>query len=121
MAVPPASVNRDSDPERTAELPVLDPAAHPPKAGESPNATTDTWAAPARLRPEGAESPAAQALEATLRETQARLTARNERLAQVERAREHAQTNRAAAEQRATQLQRELDELRASHDFQVDE
>ncbi len=121
MAVPPVSVSRDSDPERTAELPVLDPAAYRPEPDESPTERTDTWAAPVPLRPEGAESPAAQALETRLRETQARLAAKNERLAQVERAREHAQSNRAAAEQRAAQLHRELAEMRASHDFQVDE
>src|SRR5258708_15814028 len=92
MAVPPASVSHESDPERTAELPALDPAAHPPEPGEPPAASrTDTWVAPGPIRPEGAESPPAQALEATLRETQARLPAKAERLAHVERAREHAQ------------------------------
>ena len=122
MAVPPASISHESDPERTAELPALDPAAHPPEPGEPPAASrTDTWVAPGPIRPEGAESPAAQALEATLRETQALLAAKAERLAHVERAREHAQTTRAAAEQRAAQLQREFEQLRASHDFQLDE
>ena len=60
MSSPPASSDAESDPERTAELPVLDPAAYA-AAGEHPQSRTDTWIAPpAAARPAEAPPPGAR-------------------------------------------------------------
>ena len=141
MSPPPASPHAESDPERTAELPVLDPAAHA-AAGEQHQSPSDTWVAPlpARLaealasaaRPAEAPPPAAateagpaavteQVLSAKLRETQELLASKGARLTQVERARDEAYAARATAEQRAAQLNAELGQVRAELAFQLDE
>ena len=58
MSSPPAKSDAESDPERTAELPVLDPAAYA-AAGEHPQSRTDTWIAPPpAARPAEAPPPA---------------------------------------------------------------
>src|SRR5256885_13084142 len=150
MASPPVSTHTESDAEHTAELPVFDPKtqAH---AGEHRMSQTDTWIAPApptRLT-EGsppatgaAEAPpptarlteappaagaarqaelALQALSAKLHEAQELLAAKGARLTQAERARDEALAARAAAEQRAAQLNTELGQVRAELTFQLDE
>jgi chromosome segregation ATPase len=171
MASPPASSHPEPDPERTAELPVLDPAAA--HAGEHRMSQTDTWIAPplatglaeardARAgehrqsqtddtlilpplaaRPAEAAPPAARLTEASppagaaqaarqtelaqkelsakLRETQELLASKGARLTQAERARDEAYAARAAAEQRAAQLNTELGQVRAELAFQLDE
>ncbi|HEY0766450.1 MAG TPA: FHA domain-containing protein [Steroidobacteraceae bacterium] len=132
MSAPPASPHAESDPERTAELPVLDPTAYA-AAGEHHQSPTDTWVAPplaarpAEAPPPAGATEAGQAevtvsgLSAKLRETQELLASKGERLTQVERARDEAYAARAAAEQLAAQLNGELGELRAEHAFQLDE
>src|ERR1700733_9619197 len=112
------------DAEATAELPVLDIAAHEARHGHDPLSRTDSWAAPtvslaippqlANLAPElTAEpqtSPAAAKLEGELRaiasnlaELETRLAAKGERLTIIEselaesRAVGHAEAQRAAA------------------------
>src|SRR6202521_3823396 len=151
MSSPPAKSDADSDPERTAELPVLDPAAYA-AAGEHRQSRTDTWvaAAPA-ARPAEAPPPAApraedppraarpaeapppagaetrharltrQALSAKLRETQELLASKGARLTQVEHAVDEAHAARAAAEHSAAELDAELGQVRAELAFQLDE
>ncbi len=140
MSSPPLSSDAESDPERTAELPVLDPAAYA-AAGEHRQSGTDTWVAPAPAgRPAEAPPPAArpaeapppagearharltrQALSAKLRETQEVLASKDARLTQVERARDEAHAARAAAEQSAAELNAELGQVRGELAFQLDE
>src|SRR5579862_3949222 len=137
----PVSTPLDSDPERTAELPVLDPSS--PAPGERAKSRTDTWVSPpppqrapevrsgdttTQHRAESAASgerrraePGVQALTAKLHETQTQLAGKQERLAQAERARDEAQAGFAASEERAAQLRTELEQLRAEHSFQQDE
>jgi chromosome segregation ATPase len=130
MSSPPASSHAESDPERTAELPVLDPTAYA-AAGEPHPSGTDTWIVPALAAPQP-EAPAAateagpaagteQAPSAGLHETQELLAGQGARLAQVEGARDEADAARAAAEQRAAQLDGELGQVRAELAFQLDE
>ena len=140
MSSPPLSSDAESDPERTAELPVLDPAAYA-AAGEHRQSGTDTWVAPApAARPAEAPPPAArpaeapppagearharltrQALSAKLRETQEVLAGKDARLTQVEHARDEAHAARAAAEQSAAELNSELGQVRGELAFQLDE
>jgi chromosome segregation ATPase len=132
MSSPPASSDAESDPERTAELPVLDPAAYA-AAGEQPQSRTDTRIAPPpAARPAEAPPPAlapqarqAQLTEpapsAKLRETQELPASKGARLTQVERARDEAHAAHAAAEHRAAQLNAELEQVRAELAFQLDE
>src|SRR5882672_1023154 len=140
MSSPPLSSDAESDPERTAELPVLDPAAYA-AAGEHRQSGTDTWVAPApAARPAEAPPPAArpaeapppagearharltrQALSAKLRETQEVLASKDARLTQVEHARDEAHAARAAAEQSAAELNAELGQVRGELAFQLDE
>jgi chromosome segregation ATPase len=132
MSSPPASSHAESDPERTAELPVLDPTAYA-AAGEHPQSRTDTWLAPPpAARPAEAPPPAAateagpaagteHAPSATLRETQELLASKGARLTQAEHARDEAYAARAAAEQRAAQLDGELGQVRGELAFQLDE
>src|ERR1700736_4016098 len=91
MSSPPASSHPESDPERTAELPVLDPTAYA-AAGEPHQSGHDTWivpplvARPAEAPPAAAATeagPAAgteQAPSAKLRETQELLASKGARL-----------------------------------------
>jgi hypothetical protein len=140
MSSPPAPSDAESDPERTAELPVLDPAAYAP-AGEHRASQTDTLilpplaahpaeAPPPAARPAEAPPPAGearharltrQALSAKLRETQEVLAGKDARLTQVEQAREEAHAARAAAEQSAAELNAELGQVRGELAFQLDE
>ena len=142
MSSPPASSDAESDPERTAELPVLDPAVYA-AAGAHPQSRTDTWIAPVpAARPAEAPPPAArpaeaplpegaaearharltrQALSAKLRETQELVASKDVRLTQVEHARDEAHAARTAAEHSAAQLNAELEKVRAELAFQLDE
>ena len=132
MSSPPASTHPESDPERTAELPVLDPTAYA-AAGDPHQSGTDTWivpalaACPAEAPPPAADTEAGppagaeQAPSAKLRETQELLASQDARLTQVERARTEAYAARAAAEQRAAQLDGQLGEVRGELAFQLDE
>jgi chromosome segregation ATPase len=132
MSSPPASSDAESDPERTAELPVLDPTAYA-AAAEHHQSKTDTWVAPPlAARPQEAPPSAAAtgpgpapgtepAPSARLREAQELLASKGAHLTQVERARDEAYAARAAAEQRAAQLDGELGQVRAELAFQLDE
>jgi chromosome segregation ATPase len=131
MSSPPASSHAESDPERTAELPVLDPTAYA-AAAEHHQSRTDTWIAPLAASAAEPPPPAAateagpaavteQAPSAKLRETQELLASKGARLTQVELARDEADAARAAAEQRAAQLDGELGQVRADLAFQLDE
>jgi pSer/pThr/pTyr-binding forkhead associated (FHA) protein/chromosome segregation ATPase len=125
MSPPPASSKTDSDTDSTSELPSLQPAPH--------QSSTDTWIVPPLAGARSAEAPpapgaearhgdnAVQTLSSRLRETQGLLAAKDERLRQVEHARDEALEARAAAERRAAQLDRELAQLHAEHAFQLDE
>jgi chromosome segregation ATPase len=102
------------------------PAAH---AGEHRMSQTDTWIAPpppARQTELAQQALSAklremQELSAMLRESQELLAAKGARLTQAERARDEAYAARAAAEQRAAQLNTELAQVRAELAFQLDE
>src|SRR5438105_429752 len=133
MPSPPASSKGESDIENTAELPSLQPAANPGSGDRRPSAT-DTWIAPPLAGARAAEAPATpgpaearhgdsavQTLTVRLRETQGLLTGKDERLRQIEHARDEALEARAAAERRAAQLDHELAQLKAEHAFQLDE
>ena len=133
MPSPPASSKGESDIENTAELPSLQPAANPGSGDRRPSAT-DTWIAPPLAGARAAEAPATpgpadarhgdsavQTLTGRLRETQGLLTGKDERLRQIEHARDEALQARAAAERRAAQLDHELAQLKAEHAFQLDE
>ncbi len=103
-----------ADLEITAELPVLDDADY----------TTDPWstaetehAAPlAAADAEAAQQFAAesQAVSAQVREIQARLANKNERLRQLEDAHDEERVGRAAVEQRAAELNAQLEQLQAA-------
>src|ERR1700704_5561780 len=115
MSSPPASTHPESDPERTAELPVLDPTAYA-AAGDPHQSGTDTWIVPALAAcPADAPPPAAnpepgpaagteKAPSPKLRETQELLASQDARLTQVERARTEAYAAPAAGEQGGAQL-----------------
>src|SRR5256885_5390568 len=148
MASPPVSTHTESDAEHTAEMPVFDPKTHA-HAGEHRMSQTDTWIAPAPpARPTEGSAPATraaeappptarlteappaaareaelalQALSAKLDEAEELLAAKGARLTQAERARDEALAARAAAEQRAAQLNTELGQVRAELTFQLDE
>ena len=133
MPSPPASSKGESDIENTAELPSLQPAANPGSGDRRPSAT-DTWIAPPLAGARAAEAPATpgpadarhgdsavQTLTGRLRETQGLLAGKDERLRQIEHARDEALQARAAAERRAAQLDHELAQLKAEHAFQLDE
>lgn len=133
MPSPPASSKGESDIENTAELPSLPPTANPGSGDRRPSAT-DTWIAPPLAGARAAETPATpgpaearhgdsavQTLTGRLRETQGLLAGKDERLRQIEHARDEALEARAAAERRAAQLDHELAQLKAEHAFQLDE
>lgn len=119
--------------ETTAELPTLEGAAH--GSDSEPRSASDTWIAPSLAGARGSETPlssaapeihpppesTAQTLSARLRESQGLLSAKDDRLRQLEHARDEALEARAAAERRAGQLDRELAQLQAEHAFQLDE
>src|SRR5437879_11966159 len=133
MPSPPASSKGESDIENTAELPSLQPAANPGTGDRRPSATA-TWIAPPLAGARAGEAPATpgpaearhgdsavQTLTVRLRETQGLLAGKDERLRQIEHARDEALEARAAAERRAAQLDHELAQLKAEHAFQLDE
>lgn len=132
MSPPPASSKTESDTDSTSELPSLEPAPHQ-GSGDHRQSSTDTWIVPPLAGARSAEAPpapgaearhgdsAVQTLSTRLRESQGLLTAKDERLLQIEHARDEALEARAAAERRAAQLDRELAQLRAEHAFQLDE
>ncbi len=111
------------DLEITAKLPVLDDAEYALEESEL-RARTDRWpiAATELATPvvaadaEGAEKFASesQAVSATVREIQERLANKNERLRQLENAHDEERVGRAAAEQRAADLNAELAQLQAA-------
>jgi len=122
----PESPRVESDLDTTAELPVLDAAAVPAPdtlSDEDSHGATGTWIMP----PEAREAVAAltRPVEATQAEgelhalrlkvvdLQALLAAKDDRIAQVERARDEALTARAAADERVASLGRELTEQQA--------
>ena len=131
-----ASQRRPSKPDpddTTAELPTLEGVA-PASSGEPHHSAADTWIAPPLPGGRGSEPPASsgpetdtppestvQTLSARLRESQGLLSAKDDRLRQLEHARDEALEARAAAERRAGQLDRELAQLQAEHAFQLDE
>jgi chromosome segregation ATPase len=132
MSLPPASSKTESDTDSTSELPSLQPAPHE-GSGDHRQSSTDTWIVPPLAGARSAEAPhapgaearhgdnAVQTLSSRLRETQGLLSAKDERLRQIEQARDEALEARAAAERRAAQLDHELAQLRAEHAFQLDE
>ncbi len=132
MSPPPASSKTESDTDSTSELPSLQPAPHQ-GSGDHRQSSTDTWIVPPLGGARSAEAPSApgaearhgdsalQTLSTRLRETQGLLTAKDERLRQIEQARDEALEARAPAERRAAQLDRELAQLHAEHAFQLDE
>lgn len=116
-----ASQRRPTKPDpddTTAELPTLEGVA-PASSGEPHHSATDTWIAPPETH--APRDSTAQALSARLRESQGLLSAKDDRLRQLEHARDEALEARAAAERRAGQLDRELAQLQAEHAFQLDE
>ncbi len=122
MSMPryPAS-SGPSDLETTAELPPLDVAAYEADRRQPELGNTDTWVAPVLAAPRSGKvdqgSPAQQStalendlqsLSASLKEFEARLAAKDERLTVIEGELESARRQQAAAEQRADALGREL-------------
>ncbi len=114
-----------SDLETTAELPVLDATAHEADRRQHELSNTDTWVAPALAapRPGKSEQGAAiqqstrleedlKSLSASLKDLEARLAAKDERLTAVEGDLESARHREAAAEQRADALGHELTDAR---------
>ena len=132
MSPPPASSKTESDTDSTSELPSLEPASHQ-GSGDHRQSSSDTWIVPPLAGARSAEAPpapgaearhadnAVQTLSSRLRETQGLLSAKDERLRQIEHVRDEALEARAAAEGRAAQLDRELAQLHAEHAFQLDE
>jgi chromosome segregation ATPase len=110
LSPPPQPADAAADPEITAELPVID------TADCEPDARTDPRSAPATdyaTRPADAEASqrleaGSQAVSAKVREIQERLASKNERLRQLESARDEEHASRVAAEQRSAQLDEEL-------------
>jgi chromosome segregation ATPase len=120
---PPEPSRPDPDLERTAELPVLDPAFAPDEsatltvqvpagAADETHAVTDNWPLPAAARAglsNAAASAAARrqeeaehdARKAALQDAQERLATHGQRVVQLERARDEALSAQAAAAQRA--------------------
>src|SRR5215469_6914793 len=120
-AAPPPKSARADDLESTAELPVLDPAGAA-TAAEDTHTDTDTWAPPlgARTVPAApADSERVRELERNLQsmslslqsaaeqlhDTERLLVAKDERLRQVERARDEALQTLAATEKRTASLE----------------
>ncbi len=112
MTPPPAS--HDADLDSTAELPVLDPpaAAH----ADDEHSATDTWASLPQLRPEHERHLEAtlEAMSAELRSAQQLLHSKSDRLLQLEREREEAQSATLAAQERAHELSAQLAHLQAA-------
>jgi chromosome segregation ATPase len=102
MSPPPASP--EADLESTAELPVLDPAVAP--EGHDEHGSTDTWAALPQLRPDSERHLEAtlEAMSAELRSAQQLLNSKSDRLRDLERERDEAQSEATAAERRAAEL-----------------
>ena len=116
----------ESELDTTAELPVLDAAAAPAAeaaADGDAHGSTGTWIMPPEARAgvaaltraaEGAHADAElPALRARVADLQALLAGKDERLAQVERARDEALAARAAADERVASLTQELSEQQA--------
>jgi chromosome segregation ATPase len=108
------SLSPPDDLESTAELPVLDPASM--QSAEAEHASTDTWATLPALRAEGERhlDTTLESLAAQLHAAQQSLAAKNERLLQLERARDEALAARAGAEQRVHNVNTELARLEAA-------
>ena len=103
-----------ADLEITAELPVLDDAddtSDPWSTAETELATPLAAAEAEAAQQLASES---QAVSAQVREIQARLANKNERLRQLEDAHDEARVARAAAEQRAADLNAQLGQLQAA-------
>lgn len=141
-AAAPTASAAENDLEITAELPVLDVAAYE-AAVEARTGNTDTWLIPAAGLPDAvaegtpSASPTAptlptptppvvgdekrtqlevslHSLSNNLREVEDRLRSKGERLAEIEKALAHSNTERASAEQRSHQLAIELTQARAA-------
>ncbi len=117
------------DLDTTAELPVLDIAAHESRVAEERLGSTDTWIIPPptlRVAIEPAELPNThsdprteletnlRSLSANLGDVEDRLKRKVEQLAENERALEAVRADRAAAELRVEQLEEELSQTRAA-------
>ena len=103
-----------ADLEITAELPVLDDAddtSDPWSTAETELATPLAAAEAEAAQQLASES---QAVSAQVREIQARLANKNERLRQLENAHDEERVGRAAAEQRAADLNAQLAQLQAA-------
>ncbi|HYB33784.1 MAG TPA: FHA domain-containing protein [Steroidobacteraceae bacterium] len=154
LSPPPTASHAEPDLNSTAELPVLD-AARSGTAGDEPqHGSTDTWILPPAARealsaaadqagqPEASPHSAAAAVEslvARLRETQELLAGRTERLQEVEHTRDEARAELAAtaaqlaearaeanaANARALQLERRLEEqhseISARHTLELEQ
>jgi chromosome segregation ATPase len=132
----------ESDPDTTAELPVLDVSAYEART-QARTSNTDTWITPAPAVSEPSTEPPSPALNKAvgvatavstdlgedkptqleidlrtlsdnLREAQERLKRKGERLTEIEQALAHAQAERAAAEQLSQQRTNELTQMRAA-------
>jgi FHA domain len=123
MSPSPLPAAAAADLEITAELPVLEDADYALEENVQ-RARTDPWpiAATERAAPVVAADAEAtqqfdsesQAVSATVREIQERLANKNERLREIENAHDEERVGRAAAEQRAADLNVELAQLQAA-------
>jgi chromosome segregation ATPase len=114
-----------SDLETTAELPALDVTAYEAGRRQHELSNTDTWVAPAPAPPRPGKieqgstlqhsthlEDGLKALSASLKDFEARLAAKDERLSAIEGDLESARRQQAAAEQRAETLGHELTDAR---------
>src|SRR5579863_2678400 len=115
----PLPAAAEADPDITAELPVLDVADYAPE--NEHQARADTWSLPAieHATPVAADATQRfdaepQTVSARMREIQDRLAYKNERLRQLENARDEEHAGRAAAEQRSADLSAQLAQLQAA-------
>jgi chromosome segregation ATPase len=118
VSPPPLPAAAADDPESTAELPVID------SADCEPEGRTDALSVPATEYPTPVAADDAeatqqldagpQAVSARMREIRERLAGKNERLRQLENTRDEEHASRAAAEQRAADLNAQLAQLQAA-------
>jgi FHA domain len=118
VSPPPPLAAAVADLESTEELPVLDAADYEQQAHTdslsvpAPEYATPVDAADTEAIQQFDAEP--QAVSARMREIRERLASKNERLRQLENARDEEQAGRAAAEQRAADLNAELAQLQAA-------
>ena len=121
VSASPLPAAAEADLDITAELPVLDVADYAPE--NEHQARADPWSLPAieHATPVAADADATQQFDAEpqtvsarMREIQERLAYKNERLRQLENARDEEHAGRAAAEQRTADLSAQLAQLQAA-------